>query len=117
MPTTTLEDLFSQPAFLCIFLTILVTIANVIIGVGILPDDKRKKRYKLHRNVYWAVMAVFSVFLWFNYRGGSDSLLSYIVFLYFAIVIPWSRKINVTAHSILASIGLVFLTLVAILLI
>ena len=40
-------------------------------------------------------------------------LLNYVVLFYFLAVIPLSRRMDVTLHAILASVGLVLLTLVA----
>jgi hypothetical protein len=117
MQINTLEDLFSEPGFICIFVVILITIGNIMIGVSILPADERKKRYLLHRYTHWAVVLVFSLFMWFQYNRSGNSPLSIFVYIYFLIVIPWSRKVNVTGHAILASIGLVLLTLVGFLMI
>ncbi len=113
MKATTLGDLFLNLGFLSIFFTILVTIVNVMIGVSILPADKRKIRYKLHRYVFFAALGCYLFFLWWNFEQGTNSPLNYAVFLYFLLVIPLSRRANVTAHAILASIGLVLLNIVA----
>ena len=113
MHTTTLEDLFLNPGFLSVFFAILITIANVLIGVSILPEDKRRKRYKLHRHVFFTVLICYLFFLgWNHYYHGKNSFINYIVFFYFAAIIPLSRKANVTAHAIVSSVGLVLLTLV-----
>jgi hypothetical protein len=117
MGANTLDELFSQPGFISIFVVILITIANIMIGVSILPEDERKKRYRLHRYTHRVVVLFFSLFMWFQYKGSGNSPFSIFVFVYFLIVIPWSRKINVTGHSILASIGLVLLTIVGFLMI
>jgi uncharacterized membrane protein len=117
MQVNTLEDLFSHPGFICIFLVILVTIGNILVGVSILPMDERKKRYRLHRYTYWVAVAGFCLFMWLQYNDSGNSPYSIFVFIYFLTVIPWSRKINVTGHAILSCIGLVLLTLVAFLMI
>jgi len=117
MQVHTLEDLFSQPGFICIFLVILITIGNIMVGVSILPADQRKKRFLLHRYTYLAVVLLFCLFMWYQYKDSSYTPFSIFVFVYFLTVIPWSQKINVTGHSILASIGLVLLTVVAFLMI
>ncbi len=109
----TLGDLFLNPGFLSIFFAILLTIADVMIGVSILPADKRKIRYKLHRHVFFAVLGCYLFFLWWNFQQGTNGILNYAVFIYFLLVIPLSRRANVTAHAILASVGLVLLNLVA----
>lgn len=116
MHITTLEELFLNPGFISVFFAILTTIANVIIGVSILPEDKRRKRYKLHRYVFFFVLICYLYFLgWNHYTHGKNSLLNYIVFIYFSSIIPISRKANITAHAIVSSVGLVLLTLVAVL--
>ncbi|GJL78137.1 MAG: hypothetical protein NPINA01_11260 [Nitrospinaceae bacterium] len=116
MQSTTLGELFFNPGFLSIFFAILVTIANVMIGVSMLPADKRRKRYKFHRYVFFAVLLIYGYFLaWNHFSLGKNSLLNFFVFVYFACIIPLSRKANVTAHAIISSVGLVLLTLVAVL--
>ena len=116
MHTTTLEELFLNPGFLSVFFAILITIANVLIGVSILLEDKRRKRYKIHRYVFFSVLVCYLYFLgWNHYYHGENSLINYIVFIYFAFIIPISRKANIKAHAIVASVGLVLLTLVAVL--
>ncbi len=116
MQPTTLEDLFLNPGFLAIFFAILATIANVLIGVSMLPEDKRRKRYKLHLYVFFTILSCYLFFLiWNHFAHGINSLLNYSVFIYFAAIIPLSRKANVTSHAIIASVGLVLLTVTAIL--
>ena len=114
MQPTTLEDLFLNPGFLAIFIAILTTIGNVMVGVSMLPEDQRRKRYKLHLYVFFAVLSCYLCFLvWNHFVHGKNLLFDYAVFLYFVIVIPLSRRASVTAHAIIASVGLVLLTVVA----
>ncbi|MFQ5450131.1 MAG: hypothetical protein ACE5E9_05850 [Nitrospinaceae bacterium] len=113
MQATTLEGLFLQPGFISIFLAILVTIANILIGVSILPDDKREKGYRLHRNVFFVILVCYLMFLVITHQDEGNRGLNYFVLFYISIIIPLSRRANVKAHAILASIGLVLLTLVA----
>jgi len=114
MQPTTLEGLFLNPGFLAIFIAILTTIGNVMVGVSMLPEDRRRKRYKLHLYVFVVVLACFLYFLVWNYFvHGKNLLYNYVAFLYFAIVIPLSRRASVTAHAIIASVGLVLLTVAA----
>jgi hypothetical protein len=116
MQPTTLEGLFVSPGFLAIFFAILTTIANVMVGVSMLPEDKRRQRYQLHRYVFLAVLVCYLYFLGWNYFvTGQNNLLNYAVFFYFAVIIPLSRKTQITAHAIIASVGLVLLTVVALL--
>lgn len=113
MQATTLEGLFSHPSFLLILLTILITIGNILIGVSILPQDKRKKGYRVHRLVYGAVVVSYSMFLLVTHTLVGDAWLNYAVLAYFLIVIPVSRRMNITLHAVLASVGLVLLVAVA----
>jgi hypothetical protein len=113
MQATSLSDIFSHPSFLTILATILIVIANIMIGVSMLPKDIRQKRYKLHRNVYWVSLVSLGAFLVVTHRLLGNSLFNYFVMVYFLVVIPLSRKWNVTAHAIIASIGLVLLVGVA----
>jgi hypothetical protein len=113
MQATSLGDIFSHPSFLTILVTILVVIANIMIGVSMLPKDIRKKRYKLHRNVYGVTLVSLGAFLIVTHRLMGNSLFNYLVLVYFLTVIPVSRKWNVTAHAIVSSVGLVLLVGIA----
>jgi hypothetical protein len=113
MQATSLGEIFSHPSFLTILATILIVIANIMIGVSMLPRDIRQKRYKLHRNVYGISLVSLGAFLVVTHRLLGNSLFNYFVLAYFLTVIPLSRKWNVTAHAIIASIGLVLLVGVA----
>jgi|GEM_PF-382224 len=116
MHITTLEDLFLNPGFLFVFCALLMTIANVVVGVSMLPADMRKRRYRLHRYVFYSAIFCYLCFLgWNHFYRGENNLINYIVFIYFAVIIPISRRANVTAHAIISSVGLVLLTLVGIL--
>ncbi|MZH15246.1 MAG: hypothetical protein F3742_10815 [Nitrospinae bacterium] len=112
MPPTTLEGLFSSPSFLTVFFAFLLTIANVMVGVSMLPSDNRKKRYLLHRIVYGAVIVSFILFLVQKHFESKNSILNYTVFAYLLLVVPLSRRLNVTLHAVISSIALVLTGLV-----
>ena len=113
MQFSTLTELFSHPSFISILTVILIVIGNIMIGVSILPKDRRKRGYKFHRWVYLLVIVGYSFFLISNHYLLGDFLLAWFVLLYFLIVIPLSRKMNITLHAIMSSVGLVLLILVA----
>ena len=113
MQATSLSEIFSHPSFLTILATILIVIANIMIGVSMLPRDIRQKRYKLHRTVYGAMLISMAIFLIVTHRLLGNSLFNYFVMAYFLTVVPLSRKWNVTAHAIIASVGLVLLVGIA----
>ena len=113
MQAATLEGIFLDPNFIFIFLTILVTIVNILIGVSLLPQGKRKKGLKFHRLTYYAVVICYTMFLWVSHSVTKNSWLNYAVLTYFLFVIPITRRINITLHAVLASVGLVLLVGVA----
>jgi len=113
MQATSLSEVFSHPSFLTILATILIVIANIMIGVSMLPKDVRKKRYKLHRAVYGVVLISLGIFLAVTHRLLDNSWFNYFVMVYFLTVIPLSRRWNVTAHAIVSSVGLVLLVGIA----
>ncbi len=113
MQATSLGELFSHPSFLAILVTILIVIVNILIGVSMLPKDVRKKRYKLHRLVFWSALVSLGVFLAVTHRLIGNSPFNFVVLIYFLTVIPLSRKWNITLHAIVASVGLVLLVGIA----
>ncbi len=113
MQATRLSEIFSHPSFLTILVTILIVIANIIVGVSMLPRDVRRKRYQLHRIIYGTVLISFGGFLFVTHRLIGNALFNYGVMIYFLTVIPLSRRWNITAHAIMASIGLVLLVGIA----
>jgi len=113
MQATTLEGVFGNPSFILIFLTILIATANILVGVSILPQDKRQKGYKLHSIIYYAVVICYCVFLWVTHSQSLNGWPNYAVLAYFLFVVPVARRINVTLHAVLASVGLVLLVGIA----
>ena len=113
MQPSTLEGLFSSPSFLVIFFTFLLTIANVMVGVSMLPSDNRKKRYRLHRIIYAAILATFLLFLTLKQINGQNSILNYVVFGYFLLIVPISKRLNITLHAVISSVGPVLVGLVS----
>jgi len=109
MHATTLSALFAHPSFQLLLISILATLANVLIGVSIFAKDLRKKGYRLHRIVYWITIICVSLYLLANHLLLENSLFDYFVFLYFLFVIPLSRKMDVTLHAVISSLGLVLL--------
>ena len=114
MPPTTLEDLFSSPGFLAIFFTILLAIANIMVGVSILPRDQREKGYRIHRLLFGAVIVSYALFLFHLFLIERTSIFAYIVFVYLLFIVPITRRLNVTLHAVIASVGLVLIAVVAV---
>ena len=112
MPPTTLENLFSSISFLTIFFVFLLAILNVMVGVSMLPSDKRKKHYLLHRILYGLIILVFIFFLIKKHFEGGNSILNYTVFAFLLFIVPLSRRLNVTLHAVISSIALVLIGLV-----
>lgn len=113
MQFTTLEDLFSHPLFIFFLASFLLTIVNIMVGVSILPKDRRKKGYWLHRVLYFLTIVTYLLFLWYHQGLRPNPVFNYAVLIYFLTAIPFSRRASVKAHAILSSIGLVLLVGVA----
>ncbi len=113
MQVTTLGELFSHPAFIAILTTIIIVIGNILVGVSMLPADIRKRRYKIHRYVYFACIGAFVLFIYVSSKYESPTVFNYSVLAYFLSAVPFSRKLNVTLHAIISSVGLVLLVVVA----
>ena len=113
MQVTTLAGLFGYPSFIFIMFAILIVIANILVGVSIIPQDKRKKGYKIHRVIYYVVVICYSIFLWVSYALTKNGWLNYAVLVYFLFAIPITRRINITLHAVIASVGLVLVIAVA----
>ena len=109
MQTGTLEGLFLDPRFIFIFLTIILTIANILVGVSMLPKDVRKKRFGIHRFTFFIVLICYCIFLWISYSSSATDWFQYLILAYFLFVIPITRRINITLHAVLASVGLILL--------
>ena len=109
MQATTLKGLFLDPSFITILFVILGTITNILIGVSILPEDKRKKGFKAHRLTFCFVVLTYLIFLWVSHSASKNEWFKYAVLAYILFVIPITRRINITFHAILASLGLILL--------
>ena len=113
MQKATLEGLFLDPSFIIILFVILGTVANILVGVSILPQDKRKKYFKTHRLIFYFVIFFYGIFLWVSHSDSKNEWFKYAVLAYILFVIPITRRINITFHAILASLGLILLVGIA----
>ena len=113
MQATTLQGLFLDPRFIIILFVILGTVVNILIGVSILPEDKRQKGFKAHRLTFYFVVLSYVMFLWVSHSPTKNGWFEYAVLVYFPLIIPITRRINITFHAILASLGLILLVGVA----
>ena len=113
MQATTLQGLFLDPRFIIILFVILGTVVNILIGVSILPEDKRKKGFKAHRLTFYFIILSYVIFLWVSHSSTKNEWFEYSVLIYFLFVIPITRRINITFHAILASLGLILLVGIA----
>ena len=113
MQAATLEGIFINPRFIFIFLTFLITTANILVGVSILPKEKRKRGFKLHQLIHGAVIICYCMFLWETHSYMGNGWFNYAVLAYFLFVVPVTRRIDITLHAILASVGLVLLVVIA----
>ena len=84
-----------------------------MIGVSMLPSDNREKRYFLHRILYGSVIVSFVMFLIQKYFESENSILDYTVFVYLLLIVPLSKRLNVTLHAVISSIALVLIGLVS----
>ena len=109
MQKATLEGLFLDPSFIIILFVILGMVANILVGVSILPQDKRKKNFKTHRLIFYFVIFFYGIFLWVSHSDSKNEWFKYAVLAYILFVIPITRRINITFHAILASLGLILL--------
>ena len=113
MQATTLKGLFLDPSFIIILFVILGTVVNNLIGVSLLTEDKRKKGFKAHRLTFYFIILSYVMFLWVSHSSNKNEWFEYAVLVYFILVIPITRIINITFHAILASLGLILLVGVA----
>ncbi len=113
MQATTLEGLFSDQSFITIFIVILFTVINILVGVSIFPQDKRGNGFKVHRFIFFLILVTYGLFLWVSHNNYKNNWFNYLILAYFMFVIPITRKINITFHAILASLGLILLIGVA----
>ena len=109
MQKSTLEGLFLDPSFIILLFVILGTVANILVGVSIFPQDVRKKGFKAHRLIFCFVIFFYMIFLWLSHSPDKGDWFKYSVLAYFLFIIPITRRINITFHAILASFGLILL--------
>ena len=84
-----------------------------MVGVSILPSDQREKGYRLHRILFGAVVLSYALFLLYLYQIEKNSIFANIIFAYLLIAVPFSRRLHVTLHAVISSVGLVLITAVA----
>ena len=74
---------------------------------------QEKKNFKTHRLIFYFVIFFYGIFLWVSHSDSKNEWFKYAVLAYILFVIPITRRINITFHAILASLGLILLVGVA----
>ena len=72
-------------------------------------QKKTKPMLRVHAVLYVAVLGALMAYLVLNGTHGENSLLDYLVGLYFITLVPLSRKWDVVTHACITVIGLVLL--------
>ncbi len=63
--------------------------------------------------IFYFIVLSYVIFLWISHSPNKNAWFEYGVLVYFLLVIPITRRINITFHAILASLGLILLVGVA----
>lgn len=103
------EQVRASPSLIWVAAAICLHIMNVFLGLAMAFQKKTKSMIRVHAVLYVAVLAALIAYLLMNGTHGENTLLDYLVGLYFITLIPLSRKWDVVIHAFITVIGLVLL--------
>ncbi|KMP11025.1 hypothetical protein UZ36_05785 [Candidatus Nitromaritima sp. SCGC AAA799-C22] len=105
----------SSPSLIWLLPAIGFHILNLAVGAFMAFRKKSPGVLKIHRFLFYGILICLFNFLVINQVHGENTVWDYLVFLYFIIVIPTSKRWDDLIHAFIALIGLVLLPLLIVL--
>lgn len=109
MDPVLIAKITSSPSLVWVFGAIGFHITNVFLGVYMAFQGKGPRLLRIHRLLFYSVVACLVSFLVMNQIHGANTIWEYLIGVYFITVIPLSKRWDVLLHALLSVVGLTFL--------
>ena len=104
-----------SPSLIWLVAAIIFNIFNIFLGLYMAFFKKDRRLVRAHLFLYIAILLCLVAFLTMNGVHSENSILEYLVGLYFITLVPLSRKWDVMVHALVTIVGLTLLPLLILL--
>ncbi len=110
-----ITQITASPSLVWLAVAIGFYIINIFLGLFMAFRKKTAQSLKIHRFLFYTIVFCLGYYLLMNQTHDENTLLDYLVCLYFITIVPYSKRWDVLIHAFIAAIGLTLLPLLIVL--
>ena len=115
MESTLIPKITSSPSLIWVVSAIGFYIVNLFLGLFMGFRRKTAQGLKIHKLLFYTFVFCLIYYLILNQTHDENTLLDYLICLYFITIVPISKRWGVMIHGLVAAIGLTLLPLLIVL--
>ena len=105
----------SSPSLVWIVSAIGFYIINIFLGLFMAFRKRTAQSLKIHRLLFYTIVFCLGYYLLMNQTHDENTLLDYLICLYFITIVPYSKRWDVMIHAFVGAVGLTLLPLLIVL--
>jgi len=115
MDATLIPKITSSPSLIWVVAAIGFYIINIFLGLFMAFRKRTAQSLKIHRLLFYTIVFCLGYYLLTNQTHDENSLLDYLICLYFITIVPYSKRWDVLVHAFVGVVGLTLLPLLIVL--
>ena len=115
MDSTLIPKITSSPSLVWVVSAIGFYIINIFLGLFMAFRKRTAQSLKIHRLLFCTIVFCLGYYLLMNQTHDENSLLDYLICLYFITIVPYSKRWDVMIHAFVGAVGLTLLPLLIVL--
>ena len=115
MEPTLIPKITSSPSLIWVVAAIGFYIINIFLGLFMAFRKRTAQSLKIHRLLFYTIVFCLGYYLLMNQTHDVNSLLDYLICLYFITIVPYSKRWDVLVHAFVGVVGLTLLPLLIVL--
>lgn len=115
MDATLIPKITSSPSLVWVAAAIGFYIINIFLGLFMAFRKRTAQSLKVHRLLFYTIAFCLGYYLLMNQTHDENTLLDYLVCLYFITIVPFSKRWDILVHAFIAAMGLILLPLLIVL--
>ena len=111
MEPTLIPKITSSPSLVWVIAAIGFYIFNIFLGLFMAFRKRTAQSLKIHRLLFYTIAFCLGYYLLMNQTHDENTLLDYLICLYFITIVPFSKRWDILIHAFIAAFGLILLPL------
>jgi hypothetical protein len=105
------SNIISSPSLVWIITAMGFYLVNIFAGLFVAFQKNAVDIRKIHKWLFYSIAFCLIYFLIMNQTHNENTLIDYTVILYIVTVVPFSKRLDVLVHALVAVIGLILMPL------